>query len=111
MLPDRLQRSHVKEWWSDGDDTLDQVAAHYASDRDNKKRFVARLDGQNAGYVQYHRLGLRLIGADQFLGSGDQLSSGIGTLCLMAFVDVIVRPRPGHPASALHSRIPGSAKH
>lgn len=84
-----LQRSHVKEWWDDGDNTLEKVALHYARDPDNAKRFIALLDGQEIGYFQYHRFGDGHIGTDQFLADHRRLSKGLGTCCLVAFIDMI----------------------
>lgn len=89
ILLDWLKRPHVKEWWDDGDDTIDKVAAHYSSDTDNTKRFIVELDGEDAGYFQYHRFDSKHIGADQFLANGDQLSKGVGTKCLLEFIDMV----------------------
>jgi len=33
-----LQQPHVKEWWNDGDDTIDKVKAHYFEPEDNVDR-------------------------------------------------------------------------
>ena len=58
-LLDWLQRPHVKEWWDDGDDTLEKVAAHY-SDPD-AERFILLYqeagstdEARPIGYFQYY---------------------------------------------------------
>ncbi len=90
LLLDWLQRPHVKKWWDEGDDTIDKVTAHYSSDTKNTKRFIVEFDGEDAGYFQYYRFDYRHIGADQFLADRDGLSKGIGTRCLLAFIDLII---------------------
>ncbi len=89
-LLDWLQRPHVKEWWDDGDDTIEKVVAHYTSDLENTRRYIVVYDGEDAGFFQYHRFDSSHIGVDQFLAKEDQLSRGLGTLCLKAFIDMIV---------------------
>ena len=54
-----------------------------------KKRFIAERSGEAVGYFQYTLLEPGHVGADQFLANGDQLSKGLGTRCLAAFVDLI----------------------
>ena len=90
MLLEWLGRSHVKQWWDDGDDTLDKVAAHYTAHPDSTKRFIAVVDGKDAGYFQYYRANPTEIGVDQFLADAGSLSKGIGTECLRAFIELIV---------------------
>ncbi|MPZ10109.1 MAG: GNAT family N-acetyltransferase [Kiloniellaceae bacterium] len=89
MLLEWLQRPHVKEWWDDGDDTLEKVAAHYADVTDRTRRFILELDGEAAGYFQYYRIDTTWIGTDQFLACPNDLSKGLGTGCLLAFIDMI----------------------
>ncbi len=89
MLQDWLQRPHIREWWDDGDDTLDKVAAHYSRSPEETKRFLAVVDGVDAGYFQYSRLGPTEIGVDQFLADGGALSQGLGARCLTEFVTLI----------------------
>ena len=90
MLLGWLQRPHVKEWWDDGDDTIDKVAAHYSSERENINRFILEIDGEDVGFFQYCWFDFTHIGTDQFLAYGDRLSKGIGTWCLLAFIDMIM---------------------
>ena len=90
ILLDWLQRPHVKEWWDNGDDTIGNVTAHFSSNMEATKRFIVEFDGEDAGYFQYCRFDSRHIGADQFLGNGDGISKGIGTRCLLVFMDMII---------------------
>ena len=83
-----LQRPHVKQWWDDGDNDLEKVAAHYG-DADGTRRFVLELDGAPAGYFQYYRVDADTIGSDQFLARPDDLSKGIGARSLLAFIGLI----------------------
>ena len=90
MLLEWLRQPHIKQWWDDGDDTLDKVAAHYSMNPESTKRFIAVIDGKDAGYFQYYRVNAAEIGTDQFLAEAGSLSKGIGTECLGAFVDMII---------------------
>ncbi len=89
ILLEWLQRPHVKEWWNDGHDTLDKVAASYSSDPDTTKRFIVELDSEARGYFQYYQIGSFHFGTDQFLANDHDLSTGIGTILLMAFIEKI----------------------
>ena len=85
LILEWLQRPHVKEWWDDGDDTIEKVAAHYLSDAEMTKRFIVRsFDGRDAGYFQYHCYNPHtsaLINSwpmrRNFLGRRNQLPAGI----------------------------------
>ena len=39
VLLEWLQLPHVKEWWDDGNDTLEKVSTHYSSDTDKNTPF------------------------------------------------------------------------
>ena len=84
-----LQRPHVKQWWDNGDDTLNRVAEHYSKDPLTTRRFIAVIDSEDIGYFQYYRLEPGHVGIDQFLADGASLSKGIGTRCVLAFVKMI----------------------
>ena len=84
-----LQRPHVKQRWDNGDDTRDKVAEHYSRDPLTTRRFVAVIDGEDCGYFQYYRLEPGHVGIDQFLADGSNLSKGIGTCCVLAFIKMI----------------------
>ncbi len=89
MLLDWLQQPHVKEWWDDGEDTLEKVSRSYSADPEVTKRFVMQVDEKDAGYFQYYPLDPGEIGVDLFLATADDLSKGLGTQCLLAFLDLI----------------------
>jgi hypothetical protein len=65
-----LSKEHVKEWWHDGDDTLEKVALHYGED-DGTARFVLletdKEKGKPIGYFQYYFDEIGSIGIDQFI--------------------------------------------
>ncbi|MEO3429015.1 GNAT family N-acetyltransferase [Pelagibius sp. CAU 1746] len=107
MLLDWLQRPHVKEWWDDGDDTLEKVCAHYGA-RDGTRRFIAEREGVAIGYFQYYRNGAGEIGCDQFLAGPESLSHGIGCACLEAFIDLIAAAEA--PATILVDPHPDNAR-
>src|SRR5512133_469323 len=94
-----LQRPHVKEWWDDGEDTLDKVVANYgqATDEENVERFilVRTPDGggepRPVGYFQWYLLPDGTAGIDQFIGDADLLNQGIGTEAIRQFLELLVR--------------------
>jgi RimJ/RimL family protein N-acetyltransferase len=95
LLLDWLQRPHVKEWWDDGDDTLEKVAAHY-SDPD-AERFILlsqEAGGTDAarpiGYFQSYLEDEGVVGIDQFIGEADLLNRGLGTAAVRAFLQLVI---------------------
>lgn len=87
QLLDWLSRKHVKQWWNDGDDTLEKVAAHYGA-ADETRRFILLRDKKPIGYFQYYFDG-DAIGIDQFIGEETLLDLGIGQLTIKMFVHLI----------------------
>lgn len=83
-----LQKSHVREWWNDGDDTLDKVAAHYGA-KDQTERFILLDGGKSIGYFQYYFADEDAIGIDQFIGDETYLNRGVGTETIKMFVEMI----------------------
>jgi hypothetical protein len=65
-----LQTSHVKEWWNDGDDTLEKVARHYQPD-DKGAGYLILLDERPIGYIQYELLTDGGAGVDLFYRRGE----------------------------------------
>ena len=97
LLLEWLQRPHVKEWWDDGDDTLDKVAAHYG-DEDDTARFilmetVAAGVEQPLGYFQYYLEPDDTVGIDQFLADAGRLGQGLGTQAVQQFCDLVIAQR------------------
>ncbi|HEX8831991.1 MAG TPA: GNAT family N-acetyltransferase [Longimicrobium sp.] len=97
LLLEWLQRPHVREWWDDGDDTLEKVAAHYGAD-DGTARFLmlehdpATGATRPAGYFQHYAEADGVIGIDQFLADGERLGQGMGTRAVRAFVEQVIAP-------------------
>jgi RimJ/RimL family protein N-acetyltransferase len=94
LLLDWLQRPHVKEWWDDGDDTLEQVAAHYSypdAERFNLLyRETATEKARPIGYFQYYLEEEGVVGIDQFIGEADLLNRGLGTAAVRAFLQLVI---------------------
>jgi RimJ/RimL family protein N-acetyltransferase len=94
LLLDWLQRPHVKEWWDDGDDTLEKVAAHY-SDPDAERFILLYRDpvteeARPIGYFQYYLEEEGVVGIDQFIGEADLLNRGLGTAAVRAFLQLVI---------------------
>ena len=89
-----LSTDHVKEWWNDGDDTLEKVAAHYG-EKNNTARFILlateEADKEPIGYFQYYFEASDAIGIDQFIGEENYLNRGVGTRAIKMFVEMIAR--------------------
>jgi len=94
LMLEWLSREHVKQWWNDGDDTLEKVARHYG-EKDGTKRFilVEIKEGEEKpiGYFQYYFASDNLIGIDQFIADETYLNRGIGTKTIKMFVGLILR--------------------
>ena len=90
VMLDWLQRTHVKEWWDDGDDTIGKVSEHYASEPDTVFRYiVCSDDGSPVGYIQYYVESNDTGGIDLFIGEPDVLGQGLGTEIVTAFIKLI----------------------
>ncbi|HEY9698545.1 MAG TPA: GNAT family N-acetyltransferase [Trichocoleus sp.] len=89
-----LSNDHVKQWWNDGDNTLEKVALHYGAEDPDVARFIlieATEVGESAiGYFQYYIVSKEIIGIDQFLGEADHINKGIGTAAIRLFLEMIV---------------------
>lgn len=93
-----LSKKHVQEWWNDGDDTLEKVAAHYGA-TDETQRFILLDDEKPIGYFQYYFADDGAIGIDQFIGEETLLNQGIGEETIKIFVRMIVEKH--HPSFIL----------
>lgn len=87
-----LTTPHVKEWWDDGEDTLEKVALHYGREK-GIGRFILldEADGteRKIGYFQYYKTTDDVIGIDQFIGETDYLNRGVGTEAIKLFIKFI----------------------
>ena len=89
-----LAKEHVKEWWNDGDDTLEKVARHYGANDDTARFVLLEIDGENEksiGYFQYYFDDGETIGIDQFIGEEDYLNRGVGERAIKIFIEMITR--------------------
>lgn len=91
LLLEWLQRPHVKEWWDDGDDSLEKVRHHYSRDPDEMKRYILLYpdDHTPSGYFQYHIKPDGTIGIDQFLADPKSLDKGLGSASVSQFLQMI----------------------
>ncbi|MGI8811166.1 MAG: GNAT family N-acetyltransferase [Pyrinomonadaceae bacterium] len=111
LMLEWLSREHVKEWWDDGDDTLEKVARHYGRSEEGLERFILlevhNGDKKPIGYFQYYAFEDGSIGIDQFIGEETHINRGIGSAAVTAFVEIIKRRQDPpyilldpHPANA-----------
>ena len=95
LLLEWLSREHVRQWWDDGEDTLEKVALHYGEEEEGLERFilVEALEGveKPIGYFQHYRAPGGVIGIDQFIGEVDYVNRGVGTEAVGMFVEMITR--------------------
>ena len=93
LLLEWLQRSHVKEWWNDGDDTLEKVRIHYSRNVASTKRFILMDfgNGEPLGYFPCYLQPDATVGIDQFLADSGCLNRGLGTAAIRAFIATICR--------------------
>lgn len=101
-----LQKSHVREFWDDGDRTLANVERHYFQERD-VTAFMIVLDGRSVGYLQAYPVlpdadfahwrvpAGETWGLDLFFGEPDVLGHGLAPDVLRAFVTFCRGERPG----------------
>ncbi len=107
LMLDWLSKEHVKQWWDDGDDTLEKVTRHYGRDN-NAAKFILvetqEIDEKPIGYFQYYFLDDGSIGIDQFIGEADYINKGIGEKTIRIFVELIVKQH--QPASIILDPLP-----
>jgi len=89
-----LSNEHVKQWWNDGDDTLEKVALHYGDKEPEIARYIlvesTAEDEKSIGYFQYYPLSQEIIGIDQFIGEVDRINQGMGTAAIRLFLEMII---------------------
>jgi RimJ/RimL family protein N-acetyltransferase len=107
LLRSWLNKPHWREWWGDPDTELDYII-DMVDGRDTTKPFIFHIDGKPAGYIQYWFIGqhqteewakdnpwllelpAEAVGVDISIGDVENLSIGIGTTVLHAFVSKLV---------------------
>lgn len=102
-----LSAKHVKDWWDDGDDTLEKVVAHYGA-LDETQGFILLDDEKSIGYFQYYFADANSIGIDQFIGDENYLNRGIGEKTIKIFIEMIVENH--HPAFIVLDPSPENAR-
>ncbi len=94
ILLEWLLKPHVKEWWDDGEDTLEKVAENYVEEG-NLERFLLIEETEKAekpiGFFQYYLLDDDSIGIDQFIGEADYINRGVGTKAVKLFIELILQ--------------------
>ncbi|HUS12695.1 MAG TPA: GNAT family N-acetyltransferase [Pyrinomonadaceae bacterium] len=97
LLLEWLSKEHVKQWWDDGDDTLEKVARNYGEEEALLERFIlvgSYESGEKPiGYFQYYLVPEGSIGIDQFIGEEEYINRGVGTKAIQMFVEMIRRER------------------
>jgi RimJ/RimL family protein N-acetyltransferase len=107
LMLEWLAKKHVGEWWDDGDDTLEKVAAHYGA-ADETERFILLDDEKPIGYFQYYFAEDDSIGIDQFIGEETYLNRGVGEKTIKMFVRLIAEKH--NPASIILDPSPENAR-
>jgi RimJ/RimL family protein N-acetyltransferase len=89
-----LANDHVKQWWNDGDDTLEKIVLHYGAEEPDVARFIlvesTETEERAIGYFQYYVVSKEIIGIDQFIGEADRINQGIGTDAIELFLEMII---------------------
>lgn len=92
-----LQLSHIREFWDDGDRTIEQVNAHYMLE-DDTSRYLFYIDHEPVGYIQSYLVNhhheyyqflpseKKIIGIDFFIGDQRFLGKGLSTVILDQFI-------------------------
>lgn len=89
-----LLRPHVREWWDEGEHTIEKVREAYGPE-EGVGRYIALLPGTARGDVrpfglfQYYRADNATIGIDQFIGEPELIGIGLGTRAVVAFTHMI----------------------
>ncbi|MEZ5424877.1 MAG: GNAT family N-acetyltransferase [Pyrinomonadaceae bacterium] len=94
LLLEWLARPHVREWWDEGEDTLEKVAENYGPEED-LERFLLIEETEKGqrpiGFFQYYILPDRSVGIDQFIGEADRIDRGVGARAVRTFIELIAR--------------------
>lgn len=94
LMLDWLSKEHVKQWWNDGDDTLEKVATHYGGESGDVVRFILVEADEDSdkpiGYFQYYFAPDGSIGIDQLIGEEDRINKGVGEKAIRMFIELIM---------------------
>ncbi len=109
-----LQLRHIREFWDDGDRTIEQVRSHFFQ-KNQVKRYIIFIDEQAVGYIQAYVIDAKheykkfvlpkesTIGIDYFIGNSSFLGRGFAIPILRDFIklhcsvnQILVDPIPGN---------------
>jgi RimJ/RimL family protein N-acetyltransferase len=107
LMLEWTSKEHIREWWDDGDDTLEKIAAHYGA-ADDTRRFLLLDDEKPIGYFQYYFAENDSIGIDQFIGDETYLNRGVGERAIKMFVRFIAEKH--NPAFIILDPSPENAR-
>jgi RimJ/RimL family protein N-acetyltransferase len=94
LLLEWLSKEHVKQWWDDGEDTLEKIAQNYGEEKDLERFILVTPEAggeKPIGYFQHYLVPDGSIGIDQFIGEEDYINRGVGTKAIRLFVEMIMR--------------------
>jgi RimJ/RimL family protein N-acetyltransferase len=92
-----LQLQHIREFWDDGDRTIEQVRCHYFQ-KDQVKRYIIFIDEQAVAYIQAYVIDAKheykefivlnesTMGIDYFIGNNSFLGRGFSIPILRDFI-------------------------
>ncbi|HSW75144.1 MAG TPA: GNAT family N-acetyltransferase [Candidatus Saccharimonadales bacterium] len=107
LILEWLNKPHVKKWWRDQKDTLDEIEKKYGGrieGDDPTDCYIAEIDNTPIGFIQSypindypeHARSIPLdnaVGIDLFIGKEDFTGKGFGTKLLEQFVKKVLRVR------------------
>jgi aminoglycoside 6'-N-acetyltransferase len=110
-----LHKPHVKKWWPDPQETLDEIEKKYGGPiggDDPTDVYIAEIDGKPIGFIQSymvsdypeHAQSIQLdnsVGVDLFIGEEDLIGKGYGTMLLKQFIEKVIRKEYGNASSVV----------
>jgi RimJ/RimL family protein N-acetyltransferase len=106
LLDGWLNAPHMRQWWGEPETELGYIR-DMIEGRDTTRPFIIVSDGRDVGYIQYWFIGdhqnkgwiddnpwleelpAEAVGVDLSIGAAENLSRGIGTAALVAFVAML----------------------
>jgi RimJ/RimL family protein N-acetyltransferase len=100
-----LQEEHVKQFWDDGDRTIEQVLNHYFTPR-NVESYIIHIEYNAIGYIQLYPIENEhpyaqwrstegeTAGLDLFIGNRLFLNQGLSVPIIQEFVTILLQNRP-----------------
>ncbi|QQS41899.1 MAG: GNAT family N-acetyltransferase [Acidobacteriota bacterium] len=94
LLLEWLLLPHVREWWDEGEHTIEMVREAYGPEP-GVSRFIGLLSDPDRrfpvpfGFFQYYRIDKETVGIDQFIGVPELVGKGLGTTAVRRFSEMI----------------------